>query len=80
MVHLLHLYERVKWWDGRECTAEDVAFSLQRMIEPDQPRPSVRPLRPMTKTAEVVDRHPVRVRLLYPVPSLDPRRQGYKSL
>src|SRR5215831_1815706 len=37
--YTFHLYDNVKWWDGKDLTAEDVAFSLQRMIEPGKPRP-----------------------------------------
>jgi peptide/nickel transport system substrate-binding protein len=69
LTYTFHLHEHVKWWDGKDLTAEDVAFSINRMIEPGKPRPRVGLLRPMTKAAEVVDRHTVRVRLHYPSPS-----------
>src|SRR6266851_4784501 len=69
LTYIFHLHEHVRWWDGRDLTAEDVAFSINRMIEPGKPRPRVGLLRPMTKVAEVIDRHTVRVRLHYPSPS-----------
>ena len=50
-------------------TAEDVAFSIQRMIEPGKPRPRVGLLRPTTKSAEAVDAHTVKVTLNYSSPS-----------
>jgi peptide/nickel transport system substrate-binding protein len=67
--YIFHLHEHVQWWDGRDLTAEDVAFSVNRMIEPGKPRPRVGLLRPMTKAAEVLDRNTVKVHLNYPSPS-----------
>jgi len=69
LTYIFHLHEHVQWWDGKDLTAEDVAFSINRMIEPGKPRPRVGLLRPMTKSAEVIDRHTIRVRLNYPSPS-----------
>ncbi len=69
LVYVFHLHDNVKWWDGKDLTAEDVAFSINRMIEPGKPRPRVGLLRPSTQSVEVVDRHTVRVRLKYPSPS-----------
>jgi peptide/nickel transport system substrate-binding protein len=37
LTYIFHLHEHVQWWDGRDLTAEDVAFSLNRMIEPGTP-------------------------------------------
>jgi peptide/nickel transport system substrate-binding protein len=67
--YIFHLHENVKWWDGKDLTAEDVAFSLQRMIEPGKPRPRTGVLRPYIKAVEVVDRHTVKVALNYPSPA-----------
>ncbi len=67
--YLFHLHEHVTWWDGKPLTAEDVAFSINRMIEPGQPRPRVGLLRPMTLAAEALDRFTVKVRLKYASPS-----------
>ena len=69
LTYIFHLHDNVQWWDGHDLTAEDVAFSINRMIEPGKPRPRVGLLRPSTKVAEVVDRNTVRVRLHYPSPS-----------
>ena len=71
-VYTFQLHENVHWWDGQALTAEDVAFSINRMIEPGQPRPRVGLLRPSTKQAEVVDPYTVRVHLNYPSPSFLP--------
>jgi ABC-type transport system substrate-binding protein len=69
LTYLFHLHEHVQWWDGKDLTAEDVAFSINRMIEPGKPRPRVGLLRPSTKAAEAINRHTVKVTLHYPSPS-----------
>jgi peptide/nickel transport system substrate-binding protein len=69
LTYIFQLHENIKWWDGKDLTAEDVAFSINRMIEPGKPRPRVGLLRPITQSAGVVDRHTVRVHLHYPSPS-----------
>src|SRR5215471_15547634 len=69
LTYIFHLHDHVKWWDGKDLTAEDVAFSLNRMVEPGKPRPRVGLLKPYVKTAEVIDRNTVRVTLNYPSPA-----------
>ncbi len=69
LTYIFHLHEHVRWWDGRDLTAEDVAFSINRMIEPGKPRPRVGLLRPYVQSAEALDRHTVRVHLNYPSPA-----------
>jgi peptide/nickel transport system substrate-binding protein len=66
LTYIFHLHEHVTWWDGRDLTAEDVVFSINRMIEPGKPRPRVGLLRPYIKSAEVIDRNTVQVTLNYP--------------
>jgi peptide/nickel transport system substrate-binding protein len=67
--YTFHLHENIKWWDGKDLTAEDVAFSLQRMIEPGKPRPRTGVLRPYIKAVQAADRHTVQVSLNYPSPA-----------
>ena len=55
-----------KWQDGEDITAEDVAFSINRMIEPGEPRPRVGLLRISTENAEVIDDYTVQVNLKFP--------------
>jgi peptide/nickel transport system substrate-binding protein len=69
LTFVFHLHDHVKWSDGKDLTAEDVVFSLNRMIEPGKPRPRVGLLRPYIKAVEAVDRHTVRVTLNYPSPA-----------
>ncbi len=58
LTYTIKIHEGVKFWDGQELTAEDVAFSINRMIESGS---SV----PVAKThldrAEVVDNYTVKV-------------------
>jgi len=69
MVYTFKLHENVTWWDGKPLTAEDVVFSLRRMVEEGKPRPRVGLLRPSLKAAEVADPYTVRVHLKLPSPS-----------
>lgn len=41
MSYLFKIFEGVKWHDGKPVTADDVAFSIDRWVEADEPRPRV---------------------------------------
>jgi peptide/nickel transport system substrate-binding protein len=69
MTYTFTLHDSVTWWDGKPLTADDVVFSLNRMVEEGKPRPRVGLLRPSLKAAEVVDPYTVRVHLKLPSPS-----------
>jgi ABC-type transport system substrate-binding protein len=69
MTYTFTLHDNVTWWDGKPLTADDVVFSLNRMVEEGKPRPRVGLLRPSLKAAEVVDPYTVRVHLKLPSPS-----------
>lgn len=60
------LHDNAKWIDGEPITAEDVAFSVNRMIEAGEPRPRVGLLRAATKDAEALGPHTVKVNLIFP--------------
>ena len=62
LVVTLHLREGVKFQDGTEMTAEDVAFSLNRAIETAQSETYTESF----KEARVVDTYTVELELLYP--------------
>ena len=66
---VFHLHDNVKWTDGKDVTAEDVVFSLNRMVEPGKPRPRVGLLRPYIKAVEAMHRHTVKITLNYPSPA-----------
>ncbi len=72
LIYTFYLHENVKWWDGKDLTADDVVFSLKRMIEPGKPRPRVGLLRPYIKAIDMVDRHTVKVELNFPAPAFLP--------
>ena len=72
LIFTFYLHENVKWWDGKDLTAEDVVFSLKRMIEPGKPRPRVGLLRPYIKAIDMVDRYTVKVELNFPAPAFLP--------
>lgn len=66
LTYTFHLNPNIKWWDGRDLTADDVAFSISRMVQPGQPRPRVGLLRSYVKSATAVDRTTVKVDLNFP--------------
>src|SRR5262249_61285443 len=37
LTYIFHLHDHVKWWDGKDLTAEDVAFTLTRITHPHHP-------------------------------------------
>jgi peptide/nickel transport system substrate-binding protein len=69
LTYVFRLHEDAKWSDGKDLTAEDVAFSINRMVEPGKPRPRVGVLRSIVKRAEAIDRNTVKVFLNYASPS-----------
>ena len=70
--YVFTIREGVKWSDGEDLTAEDVAFSINRMIEEGEPRPRAGLLRTSTKNAEVIDSSKVQVNLNFPDASFLP--------
>ena len=63
---LFRIHDGIRWWDGETLDAEDVAFSINRMIEPEEPRPRSGIIRTYVETAEAVDPSTVKVSLKYP--------------
>ena len=64
--YLFHIHDGIRWWDGETLDAEDVAFSINRMIEPEEPRPRSGIIRTYVESAEAIDPSTVRVSLKYP--------------
>ena len=69
MTYIFKIRRGGTWQDGQDITAEDVAFSINRMIEEGEPRPRVGLLRTSTDYAEVIDDYTVQVNLTLAVPS-----------
>ena len=56
-----------KWWDGKDVTAEDAAFSIMRIIDPEETnRPKSGTLRPYVDSAEAVDKSTLTITLKFP--------------
>ena len=63
VTYIFHLIEGVKWQDGETLDADDVAFSINRMIEEGEPRPRTGLLSASLDNAVVVDSKTVKVTL-----------------
>jgi len=72
LTYTFKIHENVKWWDGQPVTAEDVAFSLDRMVEEGEPRPRTGVLRNFYKNSEVIDPTTVAVNLTFPAAAFLP--------
>ena len=53
--------KNIKWQDGVDLTADDIAFSIMRMIDSDAPRPKIDTLKTLIDRAEMIDQHTLRV-------------------
>ena len=59
-----HLRQGVKWHDGAPFTADDVVYSLDKMVDPN--RSAISASFPAYQSAEKLDDHTVKVHLKYP--------------
>ena len=57
------IYEGAKFLDGETVNADDVKFSLDRMVQEGRPRPKVSKIRPYYDSSEVIDDRTVKVNL-----------------
>ena len=64
--YIFHIIDGIKWQDGEALDADDVAFSINRMIEEGANRPRTGLLRASLDKAEVVDSTTVKVTLKNP--------------
>ena len=63
------LWENAVWSDGQPVTADDVVFSLDRMIQKDVSRPRVKNITPYYDGSEAVDPNTVAVSTKFPNPA-----------
>ena len=59
-------FHEAVWPDGRAITAEDVKYSLDRMVESDSPRPRAGNLRPYYESSEVLGPETLKVNVTIP--------------
>ena len=57
------LHDNVTWWDGKPLTAADVVFSLNRLVEEDQPRRWAGLIKPYYESARAIDDLTVEVKI-----------------
>ncbi|HRY71973.1 MAG TPA: ABC transporter substrate-binding protein [Spirochaetia bacterium] len=69
LTYVFHLRKGVKFHNGREMTAEDVQYSLNRVLDPKTASPG-RSYISLVKAIEVVDRYTVKLTLSAPLASL----------
>lgn len=69
LTYVFHLRHGVKFHNGREMTADDVKYSLERVLDPKTASPGKSYISPIT-AVDAVDRYTVRVRLSAPLASL----------
>jgi peptide/nickel transport system substrate-binding protein len=74
MTYTFRLHETAKWWDGKPVTAEDVAFSLDSIVDPDKPRPLAGQLRPYYApgNTRAIDPYTVEVKTRFPAAAFLP--------
>jgi len=63
-----HLWDHAEWSDGEPVTADDIQFSLDRMVDLTKIRPRVRNIDPYYDGSEVIDAHTLQVNTKLPYP------------
>ena len=64
--YLFKLYEGAMFLDGESVNADDVKFSLDRMVEEGRPRPKTGKIRRYYDSSEVIDDRTIKVNLKIP--------------
>ena len=67
--YTFNLHPNAVWNNGKPVTAEDVVFSLDRMVDPDKPHVKTRIIAPFYKESRVVDENTVEVETNFPAPA-----------
>jgi len=61
LTYIFKLHENITWHDGEPLTADDVVWSLERMVTKDEPRPRAGLIKPYYKDSEATDANTIRV-------------------
>jgi peptide/nickel transport system substrate-binding protein len=69
LTYIFHLKKGVKFHNGRELTADDVKFSLERILDPKTASPGRSYIAPISNI-ESIDKYTVRIKLSSPLASL----------
>ena len=66
LVYTFGLHENVRFTDGEDLDADDVAFTINHILEPGAARPVTGKLRPYVDRAEKIDKYTVAIHLKFP--------------
>ena len=66
LAYTFRLHENVKWSDGEDLDADDVVFSINSILDPNQPRPVSGKLRAYVDRVEKIDKYTARIHLKFP--------------
>jgi peptide/nickel transport system substrate-binding protein len=66
LVYTFRLHENVRFTDGEDLDADDVAFTINHILEPGAARPVTGKLRPYVDRAEKIDKYTVAIHLKFP--------------
>ena len=64
--YIFTLRKGVKWHDGQDLTIDDVVFSINRIVDPDEARPRAGRLKAYVDRVEKVDENTVAVHMNFP--------------
>jgi peptide/nickel transport system substrate-binding protein len=66
LAYTFRIRKDVKWWDGEDLDADDVVFSLNRMVQEGEPRGAVAKIKQYIDRVEVVDKYTVTAHMKFP--------------
>ena len=66
LTYTFNINPNANWSNGEPVTAEDVAFSLDRMVDPDAVRPRTSALKPYYESSKVIDEKTLELTTKFP--------------